>query len=105
LSVVWSDLFPWLDLVQVLLIAVALFGGPLLWARVRHRPITKAAVLEAAGMVIAIVVFFALGTAATNAYERGLISHVASIAIVALVTVAFVGVSIVLQRLYPSPKE
>jgi hypothetical protein len=85
--------------------AVVIAGGPLLWAFVRYKPITRRAYLHAVLNFVAIGSWLTIGNAATKAYERGLISLFTCIVIVFLLLVVVAGGGALVAWRYPTGED
>ena len=88
-----------------LFIALLLAGGPLLWAYVRHRPVTHGAVVQAVWLFVGGSCWLIVGNGAIAARERGLISLPVTIIVVALLFAFVAGVGHLLKRRYPDSKQ
>jgi hypothetical protein len=85
--------------------ALVIAGGPLLWAFLRYKPITRGRYLHAALNFVAVGSWLTIGNAATKAYERGLISLFTCIVTIFLLFLAVVGGGTLLARRYPTGEE
>jgi len=84
-------------LILIWALTLAFTGGPLLWRFLNYKPVTRCAVVQAAANVVASGCWFTFGTAAINAFERGLISLPISILAVALVFAGVAGGSFLIS--------
>ena len=90
---------PFLILIWALTLAFA--GGPLLWRFLNYRPVTRCAVVQAASNAVGSGCWFTFGTAAIDAFQRGLISLPISILAVTLLFAAVAGSSLLIARWCP----
>jgi hypothetical protein len=101
----WADIFTIPLLAGCWGFALVLAGLPLLWAFLRHRPIPRREWLHAVAHFIYGGLLFTAFDAASQAYQRGLLSlsvSVASAALIFLIAAAAMGV---MHTRYPLPDK
>ncbi|WP_298244191.1 hypothetical protein [uncultured Bradyrhizobium sp.] len=92
------DLFHIPTLILAWAFTLALTAGPLLLKFLNDEPVTRCAVLQAVASFITTGCWLAFGSAAINAYERGLVSLPMSILAVACMFAAGAGSSFLIER-------
>ncbi|MBB4370309.1 hypothetical protein GGD63_003104 [Bradyrhizobium sp. cir1] len=92
-------------LIVVWAFALAFGGGPLLLRFLNYKPVARCAVVQAVSHVVAIGCWLTFGTAAINAFERGLIALSTSILVVACLFAVVAGGSFLIARWCPDEQQ
>ena len=85
-----------------LAVALLVAGGPLLWAYLRYRPITRRNCLYAAGVFVTGSIWLIVGNGAKVAYEAGMISATTCFIAVGSMFIILGGGTFLLSRRYPN---
>lgn len=100
-----TSLFHVPTLILIWAFTLAFAGGPLLWKFLNYNPVTRCAVVQAVSNLVASGCWLTFGTAAINAFERGLISLRMSVLAVALLFAAVAGGSFLVARWCPDQQS